>query len=178
MEALIEDQIKLSATQFKSSQSELEQILKKEKLALGQIGISLDEQAPKVMARSAGSTTLVSSNDITVKLEWWGVNIIMSEKLTQDIISGTIATGTVGELIAAAFGVAGIVTGGVATLIGAAIAAIFALKVAQIKITNNGKGVHWPITWLQWAALLAAVPTGVAGIVAAGMVFIHPVRNK
>lgn len=169
-----EDQIKVAADNFAKSQSELEQILENEKAVLAQMGLDEVETAGKTMARRAAG----ASEQVTVKLEWWGINIITNEKLTQDIINGTAASGAVGKLVAAAFGAAGVVTGGVATLIGAAIAAIFALKVAQIKLTDNGKGVHWPISWLQWAGLLAAVPTGVAGIVAAGMLFIHPVRNK
>jgi hypothetical protein len=79
--------------------------------------------------------------------------------------------------IAAAFGAAGIVSGGVAAAMGAGFAAAFALKVAEIKIVNDGKGVNWPITWLQWGAVAAAVPGGPASIVGAIMVFIHPVRN-
>ncbi len=173
-----EDQIKVASDNFAKSQSELEQILENEKPVLLQMGLEAAVVDPMPMAKRVESTTLISSDKVTVKLEWWGINIITNEKLTQDIINGTVASGTIGKLIAAAFGAAGVVTGGVASLIGAAIAAIFALKVAQIKITNNGKGVHWPISWLQWAGLLAAVPTGIAGIVAAGMAFIHPVRNK
>ncbi|MGB3467948.1 MAG: hypothetical protein WBA74_21865 [Cyclobacteriaceae bacterium] len=173
-----EDQIKVASDYFAKSQSDIEQILKNEKPVLAQMGMEVETEAPKIMSRNAKSTTLVSSDEVTVELEWWGINIITNEKLTQDIISGTTATGAVGKMIAAAFGAAGVVTGGVASLIGAAVAAIFALKIAQIKLTDNGKGVHWPISWLQWGALLAAVPTGVAGIVAAGMVFIHPIRNK
>lgn len=117
------------------------------------------------------------AEQVSIKKHWWGVDIIMNEKMTQDIIHGITATGPVGGAIAAAFGAAGIITGGVATVIGAGIAAVVAVKVAQIKITDNGKGVHWPITWLQWGALLAAIPGGPAGIAAAGVLFLHPIRN-
>ncbi|MBE2258675.1 MAG: hypothetical protein H6942_00140 [Candidatus Accumulibacter sp.] len=114
---------------------------------------------------------------ITASTHWWGVDIKMNEKMTQDIITGVTAAGPVGGAIAAALGAAGAVTGGIATAIGAGIAAVVALKVAQIKITDNGSGVHWPISWPQWAALLASVPTGPAGIAAAGVIFLHPLRN-
>jgi hypothetical protein len=57
------------------------------------------------------------------------------------------------------------------------VAAIFEAKIAEIKIINKGKGVHWPISWLQWGILLAAVPTGPVGIVGAGLVFVHPLRR-
>ncbi len=98
---------------------------------------------------------------------------MMNEKLTLDIIDGTVATGAVAGLIGPALGAAGIVAGPVAALIAAATAAAFALKVSEMKIVDDGNEVHWPITWLQWAAVLAAVPTGPAGT----LVFIHPVRN-
>lgn len=101
----------------------------------------------------------------------------MNAKLTDDIINGIAAGGALAGLISTAFGFLSFITAGMAGVIGAGIAAIVAAKVAQIKITNNGKGVHWPITWVQWAALVAAIPTGPGGIVAAGMLFLHPVRN-
>lgn len=118
------------------------------------------------------------SEHISVEKHWWGIDIVMNEKLTSDITHGLTGTGPIASAVAAALGAVGVVTGGVATALGAGLAAIFAAKVAEIKIIDDGKGVHWPITWIQWAALAAAVPTGPAGIVAAGMAFIHPVRNK
>jgi hypothetical protein len=114
---------------------------------------------------------------ISAHTKWWGVDIVMNEKLTQDVIAGVTAGGPLAGAIAAALSAAGAVTGGVATAIGAAFAAVFALKVAEIKIIDNGGGVHWPISWVQWAALVAAVPGGPAAITAAAMAFIHPVRN-
>lgn len=126
---------------------------------------------------AASASVGAAAEKVTVTTHWWGIDIVMNEKMTQDIITGVAASGPVGGAIAAAFGAAGVVTGGVATAIGAGVGAIVTLKVAQIKITDNGKGVHWPVSWPQWAALLAALPTGPAGIAAAGVVFFHPVRN-
>lgn len=144
-------------------------------VALTEAGIPTMTAWSEALGTKSAATK--SGEKIDATTHWWGFDIVMNEKLTQDIIDGTVGVGTLGPLVAAALGAAGIVTGGVATLIGAACAAAFGLKVAEIKIVNNGKGVHWPITWLQWAAVLAAVPSGPGGLIAAIMLFIHPVRN-
>jgi len=121
---------------------------------------------------------LESSEKITITKHWWGIGIEMNEKLTQDIIDGIIGTGAVGAAIATALGIAGVITSGIALIIAAGIAGVVAIKIAQIKITNNGKGVHWPITWApQWAALIAAAPKGPAAVLAAGALFLHPLQN-
>lgn len=130
----------------------------------------------------AGSGEMLSVNaneteKVSVKTHWWGVDIKMNEKLTQDIVSGITGAGPLGSAIATALSAGGLITGGVATAIGAAIAAICAAKIAEIKIFDKGKGVHWPITWIQWGQLLSAVPIGPAGIIATAMAFIHPLRN-
>ena len=67
-------------------------------------------------------------------------------------------------------------TAGAAGILGAALAAAFALKVAEMKAIDNGNGVLWAFSWPQIAALLAAVPGGPMGVTAAAMVFIHPTR--
>lgn len=121
--------------------------------------------------------SLNDSEQISIEKNWWGFSIVMNEKLTQDVINGVIASGPLATAIAAAMGAAGVVTGGIATAIGAAFAAAFALKTAEIKMIDNGNGVKIPVTWIQLAAVLASVPTGPAGIIAAIMVFIHPIRN-
>lgn len=120
---------------------------------------------------------LNASEKVTVNTHWWGFDINCNEKLTQDIVDGAIASGPLASAIAAALAAAGVVSGGIATVIGAAFAAAFALKVAEIKVVDNGKGVHFPVTWLQLAAVTAALPAGPAGIIVAIMAFIHPVRN-
>ncbi len=125
-----------------------------------------------------GMSARRAANPISVESHWWGVNFVLNEKVTQDLISGTEGTGVVSGFVAAALGAAGVITGGAATIIGAGIAAIFAVKIAQMRIVNNGKGVHFPITWLQWAALVAALPGGPAAILAAGAVLLHPIPNR
>jgi len=132
---------------------------------------------PQVNLMQAFAVTVPQAEVVKASTHWWGVDIYMNEKMTSDIVNGITAAGPAGSAIAAAFGAAGVMTGGVATAIGAGIGAICAAKVAQIKITDNGKGVHWPISWLQWAALVAAAPTGPASVLAAGMVFLHPLWN-
>lgn len=145
------------------------------------IEIDVDLETAKVSKptkKSSLARSKSSSRKILVKKRWWGIVIYMSERLTQDIISGAMAAGALGKLIAVGFGAAGVVTGGVAAVLGAGIATIAILKIVQIRLVNNGKGVNWPISWFQWAALMAAVPSGPAGIATAGVVFFHPSRNK
>lgn len=125
---------------------------------------------------AAYNSVAAKGEKVTVTTHWWGVDIVMNEKLTSDITSGIAGAGSIGTLVGSAIA-AGTSVGPVGTVIGAAVGIICAAKVAQIKITDNGSGVHWPITWLQWGALVAAAPGGPASIAAAGMVFVHPVRN-
>lgn len=120
---------------------------------------------------------LNESESVTVSKFWWGIDIKCNEKLTEDIITATATAGPIGTAIAAALVGAGVFTGGIATAIGAAFAAAFALKVAEIKIVNNGEGVHFPITWLQMAPVIMQIPMGPVAIIGAIMIFIHPVRN-
>lgn len=157
--------------------------------ALKAAGIPLAATPPPVSRRPHGGTTggisMAAAGGVpsgpgeqcTVEAYWWGIDIVCNEKLTSDIINGSIATGVLGGSIAAAFGVAGIITGGAATVIGAALASAFALKVYEMQLVDDGNGVYWPISWLQWAGVLVAVAGGPVGITAALMVYIHPVRN-
>jgi len=113
----------------------------------------------------------------SVKTYWWGIEVVMNEDLTQAIATGAIVGPPLATLISGAFVAAGIVSGGIAAVIGGAFATALALKIVQIKLTDQGQGVYWPISWLQWAAVAAAVPGGVATVVAAILVFFHPVPN-
>jgi len=138
---------------------------------------SIDLDSNDLIFANAIPNSLNTSESVIIKTHWWGIDIILNNKLTTDIIDGTAATGTVTTAIVAALGVAGLLTGGAATIMGGAVAAAFALKTAELKIVNNGKGVHFPVTWPQWGTLLVALPAGVAGIIAALLLFIHPLRN-
>lgn len=164
-----------NTTQFENNIGLLENAINSQALEFDSASVDVD--STNLLSANAVPNLFNSSEAIIVKSHWWGIDIILNEKLTTDIIAGTAATGSVATALGAALSVAGIVTGGVATLIGAALAAAFSLKVAELKIADNGKGVHFPITWPQWGALLAGVPAGVAGVVAALLLFIHPLRN-
>ncbi len=161
--------------QFENDLQLLKNALNHEKFSVDYSAVKLDSD--NITTANAIPNELNESEKITVETHWWGVDFVLNEKLTQDIIAGTIASGPLATAIAAALAAAGVVTGGIATALGAGFAAAFALKAAEIKIVDNGKGVHFPVTWLQWAPVIASIPTGPAGIVAAIMVFIHPVRN-
>ncbi len=159
--------------------------------ALEELKATLDQSIPELNKMGVafsgdsiaeGEPTNVSArraaNPVKIETNWWGINFILDEKVTQDLIAGTTGSGVVAGFVASALGAAGVITGGAATVIGAGIAAIFAIKIAQMKIVNQGKGVHFPITWLQWAGIVAALPGGPAAILAAGAVLLHPVPNK
>jgi hypothetical protein len=113
----------------------------------------------------------------TIDPHWWGIDIIMNEDLTQAIATGAIVGPPLAALVSGALAFAGVLTGPLAAVVGGAFATALALKTVQIKLTDQGQGVHWPISWLQWAAVLAAVPAGPPGIVAAIILFFHPVPN-
>jgi len=132
---------------------------------------------PQVNLMQAFAVTASQSEVITAKTHWWGVDIHMNEKMTSDIVNGLTGTGAIATAVATALGAASVVTAGVAGVVAAGLAAVFAAKIEQIKITDGGAGVHWPISWLQWAALVAALPGGPVGVTGAGIVFLHPLRN-
>lgn len=99
----------------------------------------------------------------------------MNEELTQKIITGQIASDALAGLFGAALLAAGIAQP-LAVAAGAAFAAISLLKYAELRIVDNGKGVHWPITWLQWAALILP-PWDIASLTVKGAVLVHTLRN-
>jgi len=113
----------------------------------------------------------------SVNVSWWGYDIVMNNKLTDDVTSGTIATGTLGTIIATALSAGGVVTGPIGAALAAGFAAAFGIKVLEIKVVNNGSGVHFPVSWIQQGLVVAAISTGPLGVVAAILAFIHPLRN-
>jgi hypothetical protein len=141
------------------------------------------DKLPELMQAAADpsniiqNTMAVDAENINAETYWWGVDITMNEKMTQDITYGTEAIGAIGGAIATALGGATILTGPVAAIFGLGLAVAFTIKIVEIKIIDNGSGVHWPITWLQWATLIPAAAAGPTGITAAAIVFIHPLRN-
>ncbi|GAA6137108.1 hypothetical protein NBRC116583_08550 [Arenicella sp. 4NH20-0111] len=108
---------------------------------------------------------------------WWGIEIHTNEKLTDNIVDGVTVGAPLSALIVAVLTASGLLTAGAGTVIGAAFGAAFAAKTAQIKMVHNNNGVYWPITWLQWGAVLAAAPGGPVSLSTAIMAFIHPVRR-
>jgi len=129
------------------------------------------------MVAATATATAETGEQLTVEVHWYGITFTMNEKLTQDIINGTTAGGVLSGLVVSALGLAGVMTGGIATVVGGIVASVFALKIAEMKIIDNGSGLYWPITWPQWAILLASVPGGPTTMLAAAMVALHPLRN-
>ncbi len=150
-----------------------------------------DEQTAVAMAME------VSGEDehFSVNQYWWGFDIVMNEKLTQDIVDGLSALEPISAALAGALAAASLVTAGTAAIIGTALVAVFVAKVTQIKIVDKGKGVHWPITWPQAVALQSAAsgasiasgtsflpqqwnPVTYAAVFGAAITVAHPFRNS
>lgn len=162
---------------FEKTLEELKATLDQSIPELNKMGVALTGNTLAQDSNASMSARRVA-NPVKIETNWWGVNFILNEKVTQDLIAGTTGSGVVAGFVATALGGAGVITGGAATVIGGGIAAIFAIKIAQMKIVNRGNGVHFPITWLQWAAIVAALPGGPAAILAAGAVLLHPIPNN
>jgi hypothetical protein len=118
-----------------------------------------------------------SDYSITVESHWWGLDLIMNEDATQAVINGSLVGPLLTSGIAAAFAAATIITPVVAGAIGAAFAAALGAKTLQMRLTDKGNGVHWPITWLQWGTLILAAPGGPPAVLAALLLFFHPLPN-
>jgi hypothetical protein len=128
-----------------------------------------NEQPVVAMAMETSSS---DGEQIIVNSHWWGYDIVMNQKLTEDIIEGLTTTEALTGIISAALVAAGVVTGGIAVIVGGAIAGTALLKAFEIKIANNGKGVHWPVTWPQQVYISqSGDPIGSV------ILFLHPFRN-
>lgn len=134
---------------------------------------SLLENRTPVRALAANN----ASEECSVETYWWGFDIKMNDKLTDDICTGTISAGALGTTIATALTAGSIITGPIGAAIAAGFATAFGLKVAEIKIVNNGNGVHWPVSWPQLGLVVASVSMGPLSVLAAVLAFIHPGRN-
>jgi hypothetical protein len=115
---------------------------------------------------------------VSVTRHYWGINIKMDEQITLDIERGVTGVGTLGRILATAFAQMEGFTGPVVAAVCAALAAGVVMKAGEMELVDrHRKGVHWPIGWPQWLAVIAAVPTGPPAILVATLVFIHPVSN-
>ncbi len=157
----------------KQKLEELEKGLDKYVPKLKEMGIPLDPEG----IIETGSNLFTNGEKMTITKHWWGIDFKMNDALTQAVVKGIKGTGPIATVIVAELAAAGILTGGVATIIGAGIAAVIAVKILQLRKANKGKGVHLPISWPQWATLLAGVSMGPSGVLGAGAAFIHPVGN-
>lgn len=149
---------------------------------LVEAGIPVLPEAPPATAPDGApqaDTLQLGANgyQLDVQLKWWGIDLVMNETLTQAIATGAILGGPLASLIASAIAASGLVAAPVAAVIGAAIGTAIAAKIVEIKLVSQGNGVHWPITWPQWAPVIGAVPYGPAAVLAALLVFIHPLAN-
>lgn len=143
------------------------------------VSVLREEGIPLVSSFVTGPHSQVApaAEHVSVSRHWWGYDIKMSDKLTEDIIQGVTGAGAIGSLVTSAFAAAATIPPPVGPLLAGAVGTACTLKVTEIKSVNNGNGVSWPITWPQFATLVAAVPGGPPAVAAALMVFVHPVRN-
>jgi hypothetical protein len=115
------------------------------------------------------------SERIWADMNWWGIRIYLNDPVCKDIGIGSLTGSGLTGLCGGALVGAGIVTAGAAAVVGAVVGAIIILKNAEIALANNGKGVFFPISWLQWAPILALFP-GSPPSLAAAAILIHPLR--
>ena len=177
-----EAKFKRMFTKLQADSSALQAFISNPQPVLEAEGIPTVESLAGIVAASqvAGATASRAAGRnyrLDVETKWWGVDFIMNEDLTQAIATGAIVGPPLAALFSSALAVAGIVTGPVAAVIGAGFATAIALKIVQIKFTDEGQGVYWPVSWIQWGGVIAAVPAGPGGVVAALIVFIHPIAN-
>ena len=123
----------------------------------------------------------VPGNDVTepisVKWRWWGVDIIMDQETTEKISKGLFEKNSLGSMLTTALAAMG-VGSVIATVLGTVFALCFIEKSWQMKVTNKGKGVHWPISWIQWSMIICAVPAGPIAIALNAALYFHPVANS
>ncbi|MEQ1486411.1 hypothetical protein [Methyloglobulus sp.] len=154
---------------FGTDQS-LNDFLMNPKPVLEKAGIPLLE--PADITESLSGSEDAPTKSIEVKWKWYGVDIIMDESTTQMIIDSTTDIGQISAGLSACLPP----PANVAVAAGLAIA--FFAKVWEIKLVDKKQtGVHWIITWLQWAPLIASASMGPGSIAVAAEVFIHPTAN-
>lgn len=144
-------------------------------------GIPLVESMAGAVATSQGPTLAAAATapdyQLRVETQWWGVDFILNEELTQAIINGRILEQAIADLLASGLDVIGIIARPLAVVIAAAFSAVMVSKIIPVKLADKGKGVHWPITWLQWAGVIAAAPGGPGAVALAMQAFIYPFPN-
>lgn len=142
----------------------------------------LNANLPVSLVPAGSNSTSVNKDvdpnqPVIVHVKWWGIDIIMNESLSQEIANGIATAGDVAKQLADNMNT----NSEEANLVDAAVYAIAAAcmeKSAEIKSADKGSGVHWPISWFQWLAVLASVPYGAPTILASVLIFIHPAPNK
>lgn len=152
-------------------------VLKAEGIATPPTLKGVNTKATRTTATTNSARSTRAFSGVVVGKHWWGLDIIMTEPATQKLIDGATSTSTLGEFMAAALDAANVVSGGVAGVVGSGLALIVEAKVAQVKLVNKGRGVHFPISWVQWGLLASSTATGPSGVLATGVVFVHPAAN-
>lgn len=157
----------------------MQAFLENPKTTLEQAGIpSVENLITKYQSAQMPATRFFNEDqppEITVDRSWWGLTFTMNETLTQNIINNQIPVEALGALIAGGLIIVGIAEG-IATVVGAAFAALLIIKYFELGIADHGNGVYWPITWLQWGAFVYP-PYDPLTIETKAAVLIHPFPN-
>ena len=137
-----------------------------------------DKAAPSGAHRPAlvQSDAVGGGENLSVERHFWGVYVILNEKLTQDVMAGMDWMKTLGPMVTAGLVAAGALTAGVAAVVGPLIAVVIGAKYLQVKLVDNGNGVYFPLVWPQIALLIGLGAFPPMDLVVA-TVSVNPFRN-
>jgi hypothetical protein len=124
----------------------------------------------------AQAAAVGGGENLSVEWVWWGVKVILNEKLTQDVMTGMDWIKGLGPIVDPGLVWACVLTAVCAAIAGQAIALLISAKSAEVKLVDNGNGVYFPLLWPQIPVLigLGAFPPMEA---VADAVTVHPFRN-
>jgi hypothetical protein len=91
---------------------------------------------------------MIRPEDVTPRLQWYGIEICLSHSATVALTTGTGATGQILGLVGTALGTLGPV-GGIVGVIVAGLGTYFALSALLIQAFDKNNGVCLHLTWLQ-----------------------------
>lgn len=146
------------------------------------IEITVDFSDPLIQSRFFEKDEKIIANlkgaQCRVTTSWWGINFIFNKELTDAVVLGLITVIELSEAVALACASAGVaVPAQVAAIAFSAFAVVCLAKALQIKYTDNGKGVYFPITWIQWSSIIASASLGPGTLVPMIAAVVHPFPN-
>jgi hypothetical protein len=137
----------------------------------------------------AGTGAALPLGTVKVETHWWGVDIIMDEAMSvavthaldsdpNDSAPYQPSLKALTSEMTTMFVNSPVVPNVLASVFALAFYTIFTIKWPEVKLMDaGGNGVHWPISWIQWAGLASGATGGPTLVIAAGMAFMHPLPN-